>query len=129
MGSEMCIRDSLLSPQHHIACANVLVPVADLIDGANIVQERRDQIEYWHLQLESHDLILAENLPCETYLGDGDDLFAPEASGSSPQTPCLPRVTQGPVLQQVRLLLQHEVIEINRPRIKRACATLNRAII
>ncbi len=71
------VRDLLLSPEHAVAQQGVLIPIHCLINGINITQERRGVISYWHVELTEHDLLLAENLPAESYLGADATPFAP----------------------------------------------------
>ena len=65
-------RDLRLSPGHAVYVDGVLVPVSHLINGATILQEAVESVRYFHIELDSHDVILAEGLPCETYLDDGN---------------------------------------------------------
>jgi hypothetical protein len=64
-------RPLYLSPDHAVFCDGILVPIKWLANGVTIVQERRDQVTYWHLELERHNVLLAEGLPCESYLETG----------------------------------------------------------
>jgi len=64
-------RDLYLSPDHAVFAEGVLIPVKHLINGATIVQEPRKRVSYYHIELDSHDVILAEGLPCESYLDNG----------------------------------------------------------
>ena len=64
-------RDLRLSPDHAIFAEGVLIPVKVLIDGDAVRQIRAPSIRYVHIETESHDVILAENLPCETFLDTG----------------------------------------------------------
>ena len=65
-------RDVYLSPDHAVYTDEVLVPVKYLINGSNIIQVPVAQVEYFHVELERHDVILAEGLPVESYLDTGD---------------------------------------------------------
>jgi hypothetical protein len=65
-------RDLWLSADHAVFANGVLIPIKHLIDGAAIAQVSRDVITYWHIELERHDIILAEGLPVESYLDTGD---------------------------------------------------------
>jgi hypothetical protein len=65
-------RDLLLSPDHAVFVEDVLVPVRCLIDGAGVVQERVGEIEYFYVELDAHDVMLAEGLPAESYLDTGN---------------------------------------------------------
>jgi len=43
-----------------------------LINGTSIAQVKRSKVTYFHIELERHDVILAEGLPVESYLDTGD---------------------------------------------------------
>jgi hypothetical protein len=64
--------DLLLSPDHAVFVDGVLIPIKHLMNGSTITQEQREQVTYWHVELERHDKILAEGLPCESYLDTGN---------------------------------------------------------
>jgi hypothetical protein len=65
-------RDVVLSPGHNIAFQGVLIPISALVNGASVIQEKRETVEYWHVELDAHDVILAEGLPAESYLDCGN---------------------------------------------------------
>ena len=71
-GAGVPYRDLWLSPDHAVLLDGVLVPVKYLIDGERIVQVRMETVEYWHVELAQHDVLLAEGLPSESYLDTGD---------------------------------------------------------
>ena len=62
------VRDLWLSPDHGVLDGAVLIPVRYLVNGSTIVQEAVPAIEYFHVELEQHDVLLAEGLPVESYL-------------------------------------------------------------
>lgn len=64
--------DVLLSRDHALLADDVLIPVRYLINGTTIVQEQVDQIGYWHIELDRHDVILAAGLPAESFLDTGN---------------------------------------------------------
>jgi uncharacterized repeat protein (TIGR03803 family) len=64
--------DLLLSPDHSVFIDGVLIPIHNLLNGATIVQEPADDVTYWHVELARHDVLLAEGLPCESYLDTGN---------------------------------------------------------
>ena len=72
LGQDRPCRDIWLSPDHALFIDGVLIPVRYLINDATIVQEHRDAITYWHVELDRHDVILAEGLACESYLDTGN---------------------------------------------------------
>jgi autotransporter passenger strand-loop-strand repeat protein len=66
-------RDLYISPGHGIFVDGVLIPAWRLINGRTITQPDLAQadISYFHIELASHAVILAENCPAETYLDTG----------------------------------------------------------
>jgi hypothetical protein len=71
-GSGAPHRDLLLSPDHAVQIDGVLIPVRYLINGATVAQQPAGRITYWHVELERHDILRAEGLPCESYLDTGN---------------------------------------------------------
>ncbi len=61
-----------LSPDHAIYTDGVLIPIRLLINNGTIAQEPRKHIVYFHIELETHDVLLAEGLPAESYLDTGN---------------------------------------------------------
>ena len=71
-GPGLPARDLWLSPQHAIYDEGVLVPAKLLVNGSTVTQEPVARVEYFHVKLERHDLLVAEGLACESYLDTGD---------------------------------------------------------
>ncbi len=65
-------RDLLLSPDHAVLCGGVLIPVRCLVNGATIAPVAVAAIDYLHVELDRHDVLLAEGLPAESYLDTGN---------------------------------------------------------
>jgi hypothetical protein len=61
-----------LSPDHAVLVDDALIPIRYLVNDATIVQEVVESVSYWHVELARHDVILAEGLPCESYLDTGN---------------------------------------------------------
>ena len=62
-----------LSPSHCIYVEGVLIPVAQLVNGATVRHEWAAQAAtYFHIELDRHDIVLAEGLMCESYFDDGN---------------------------------------------------------
>jgi len=69
LGPDLPNADLLLSRAHALLLDDVLVPVANLTNGTTIAiwdACERDELEYFHIKLEAHDVIYAEGVPCET---------------------------------------------------------------
>lgn len=61
--------DLCLTESHAIFTEGVLVPIGDLVNGVTIVAERAlgsTAFEFFHIELEGHDVIEAEGAACET---------------------------------------------------------------
>ena len=65
-------RNLYLSPDHAVFVENVLVPIKHLINGSTVAQVEVDSVTYYHVELERHDILLADGLPTESYLDTGD---------------------------------------------------------
>jgi len=65
-------RNLWLSPGHSVASEGALMPISCLINGRSVAQIEQDTVEYWHVELDAHDVILAEGLPAESYLDCGN---------------------------------------------------------
>ncbi len=80
-GDGLPLRDLVLSPDHAVLVDGALVPIRHLANGLSIAQERRDHVTYWHVELARHAIVLAEGLPCETYLDTGNRSAFENADG------------------------------------------------
>jgi hypothetical protein len=94
----------------------VLIPVHCLINGGTIRQMDVPSINYFHVELPEHDVILAEDLPVESYLDTGDRTNFSNAGGAVRLFPnftarmwemagCAPLVMTGPVVERTRQAL------------------------
>jgi hypothetical protein len=71
LGDQVPRRDLWISPHHAMYLDGVLIEAKDLVNGVSIVQaEQVDRIEYFHIELDSHDVILAEGSPSESFVDD-----------------------------------------------------------
>lgn len=111
-GADMPLRDLRLSPGHAVYVDGVLVPVGLLVNGATIVQEEVESIRYFHVELDSHDVLLADGLPCESYLDDGNRASFANAGDHAAlhgrldpvnwDDACAPLVAAGPQLSAIQ---------------------------
>jgi hypothetical protein len=110
--------DVRLSPDHAVFVDGVLIPIRYLLNGRTIVQENVARVCYWHVELDRHDVLLAEGLPAESYLDTGNRNsfeeapvtslhanFAPVAMEVWDQDACARLVTSGVELEAARSFL------------------------
>lgn len=75
-GPAMPQRDLLVSPDHAIFVDGMLICARQLINGATIRQETGwTAVDYYHVELDDHAVLLAEGLPAESYLDTGNAGF------------------------------------------------------
>lgn len=69
-------RDLLISPDHAILVREILIQAGALVNGSSIVRETEvpQTFTYFHVELEDHSLILAENTAAETFVDNVDRL-------------------------------------------------------
>jgi Hint domain len=109
--------DLFLSPDHAVYFESVLIPIRHLVNGRTIHPVPAARVQYYHIELPRHDVVLAEGLPAESLLDLGDGsataktLRAPAASRHDmPRAwealACAPLVVTGPKLTAVRALTE-----------------------
>jgi hypothetical protein len=114
-----------LSPDHALLLRGHLVPIKLLVNGAAIVRDSACQaVTYLHVELDRHDILLAENLPVESYLDTGNRAMFESARGAAHRAPVFGRGRQwnrfayadlclaGPVLREIRQSLQARVLKM-----------------
>ncbi|ACL57047.1 Hint domain-containing protein [Methylobacterium nodulans] len=105
-------RDLWVSPKHAMFLDGCLIPAVHLVNGVTITTaERVDSVEYWHVELDRHDVLLAEGAPSESFVDDHSrgmfhnaHTFAQLYPDTPPQEAiyCAPRVESGYVLEAAR---------------------------
>ncbi|MDR3529653.1 MAG: DUF4347 domain-containing protein [Rhodopila sp.] len=98
-------QDLRVTKAHGLYLDDVLIPVEFLVNHKTILwDDRAQEVEIYHVELDSHDLLLANGAPAESYRDDGNRwLFQNANSGwhLPPQEPYVPVLTGGPVVDAV----------------------------
>nr|WP_298952392.1 Hint domain-containing protein [uncultured Methylobacterium sp.] len=110
-GDGLPVRDLLLSPGHPVLVGDHLVPVMSLVNGTSLARMPVEAVTYWHVELDAHDILLAEGLPAESYLdlgsrpwfaGSDAPLHDPEFVPAQAPGRCRPVAVDGPVVEAER---------------------------
>jgi hypothetical protein len=74
LGDERPARDLLVSPDHALLVNDLLIHASALVNGTSIFREKAvpETYVYYHVELDDHALILAENIPAETFVDHVD---------------------------------------------------------
>lgn len=110
-------QDLWVSPGHSVCVPvldEVLVPADLLVNGSTVQQINCQEITYWHLELDSHDIILANGLPAESYLDvdnrsfflTGEGLLDPDRSASDLSNYCRPFTIDELIIKAIRARLR-----------------------
>jgi hypothetical protein len=76
LGVNVPSRDLLVSPCHAILVDGNLIQAGALVNGSSVTRlaEVPDVFTYYHIELDDHSLIFAENAPAETFVDNVDRL-------------------------------------------------------
>jgi hypothetical protein len=69
LGDNVPATDLCLTASHAVFVDGLLVPVGDLVNGTSIVFETaagQDSLDFFHIELERHDVLDAAGAPCES---------------------------------------------------------------
>ena len=95
-------RDLHVTKAHSLYIDDVLIPVEFLVNHRTILwDDRAQEVEIYHVELDSHDVLVANGAPAESFRDDGNRwLFQNARSGWDlpPQEPYVPVLTGGPVV-------------------------------
>jgi hypothetical protein len=101
-----------VSPEHAMYIDGMLIPAALLVNGGSIAQEEWvDEVTYFHLEFDSHEVIVAEGAASESFVDDESRQLFDNASEyhelyprstSQPARFFAPRIEDGYELEAVR---------------------------
>ena len=110
LGAAIPHRDLWVSPGHAMLVDGQLVPAWRLINGVSVIQaEAVNEVTYYHIELDCHNILLANGAPLESFLDDGcrrqfhnaADFYA-RYPGRPAMTPYAPRLEDGFSLQAIQ---------------------------
>jgi hypothetical protein len=94
--------DLRITKGHSLHLDGVLVPAEYLVNHRTILWDDHAQtVEFFHIELATHEVLFAEGAAAETYRDDGNRWMFGNANsgfGMSPKHPCAPVLTGGPVV-------------------------------
>jgi hypothetical protein len=94
---------------HSLFLDGVLVPVEFLVNHRTILwDDHAQEVTLYHVELETHDVLVANGVPAESYRDDGNRwLFRNANAGwdQPPKPPCAEVVTGGPIVNALWLRL------------------------
>lgn len=102
-------RDLTVSRKHAMLIDGVLMPAECLVNGTTIYVDPRSEVHYFHLELESHDAIWAEDAASETFLDDDSRGMFHNAATFAALYPGLPQRSEGYCAPRVETGYQLEV--------------------
>jgi hypothetical protein len=98
-------RDLRVTKGHSFHIDNVLIPVEFLVNHRSIVwDDHAQEVSIYHIELETHDVLLANGAPAESYRDDGNRWLFQNANSNwslPPQQPCAPVLTGGPIVDEI----------------------------
>ena len=111
LGANIPHHDLHVTKAHSLYIDDVLIPVEFLVNHRTIIwDDRAQEVEIYHVELESHDILLANGVPAESYRDDGNRWLFQNADmtcDAAPQEPYAQVITGGAVVDAVwRRLLE-----------------------
>ena len=105
-------RDLRVSPGHAISIDEMLVHAGRLLNGVSVVQEAVvGTLTYYHIELENHEILLAENCPAESFM---DEPFRQEFVNAADFARLYPGHVAASVICQPRLDCGFQLYAIQR---------------
>jgi len=104
LGPDVPRADLYVTGGHALFIDGLLIPAGNLINGATITRHEAreyDELEFFHVKLEGHDVIYAEGVAVETLLRVDEgavnfaDYFRRYGTQGSEEASCAPRVSYG----------------------------------
>jgi hypothetical protein len=105
LGENEPCRDLNLTRGHSLLIEDQLVPVDLLVNYRTILWDDRARVvEYYHIELDEHDVLFADGTLAESYIEDGNRVLfqnSRDRSGEPPMRWLAPVLTKGPELDRI----------------------------
>ena len=105
LADDVPFHDLRVTKGHALWFDGVLIPVEFLVNHRSILwDDQAQEVMLYHVELDRHDVLLANGAPAESYRDDGNRWLFQNANsgwGLPPLPPCAPVLTGGPVVDTV----------------------------
>jgi hypothetical protein len=103
-------RDLHLTHGHALYLEGVLIPVENLVNHRSILWDETSRaVEYYHIELDHHDLLIADGAAAESYYDAGNRAHfhntRPGSAAGEPAPTCAPVLNGGAVVERVWRML------------------------
>jgi hypothetical protein len=109
-------RELRITKGHSLYLDGVLIPAEFLVNHRSILwDDRAQEVDVYHVELATHDVLLANGAPAETYRDDGNRWLFRNINDTWRQDakpPCAPVLTGGPVVDAI----WHRLLARSGPR-------------
>jgi hypothetical protein len=97
--------DLRVTKGHSLFIDGALIPVELLVNHRSILwDDRAQEVSIYHIELASHDILIANSAPAESYRDDGNRWLFQNGNSAwdrMPQAPCVPVLAGGAVVDRV----------------------------
>jgi hypothetical protein len=131
LGPNTPYTDLYVSQGHAMFVDGVLVPAGQLVNGSSITLHdaaEADVLEYFHIKMESHDVILAAGAPSETLLNHPGVTGDLDMKSEARCAPALCLGNRGVIAARARRLatplLGRQKLDVIRSRLQRQAASM-----
>lgn len=128
LASNVPAQDLYVSPGHHMYFDGKLVPAMLLVNGKTITQDfSRQSFEYFHVELDRFDILLAEGAPAESYVDTGNRSMFQNAD-SVALNPDFGPAEGRPVIEGIEVLKSGPELEALRGRLLKRAEAMTRSV-
>src|SRR5690606_22899703 len=121
-------RDLTVSPGHHMFFDGKLIPAMLLVNGKTITQDfSRQSFEYFHVELDRFDILLAEGAAAESYVDTGNRSMFQNAD-SVAMNPDFGPAEGRPAIDGIEVLSSGPAVEAVRKRLLKRAEAMTRSV-